>query len=132
MKAKALADQIGDKYRIGYIQSLLGRIYWHIDDFATSIDYYLSALKLVQTENHPELEISLINGLGWSNLGWKIIPKRWATSKHAWRRRLKMISPAGRMHTIISPMSCTSLAKTRKPWSTVWRVSPCLTSLRLP
>jgi len=69
LKAKALADQIGDKYRIGYIQSLLGRIYWHIDDFATSIDYYLSALKLVQTENHPELEISLINGLGLVQFG---------------------------------------------------------------
>jgi diguanylate cyclase (GGDEF)-like protein len=69
LKANQLAEQIGDKYLIGSIQSLLGRIYWHIDDFATSMDYYLNALKLVQTEHHPDLEISLINGLGMVQYG---------------------------------------------------------------
>jgi diguanylate cyclase (GGDEF)-like protein len=69
LKANQLAEQIGDKYLIGSIQSLLGRIYWHIDDFPTSMDYYLNALKLVQTENHPDLEISLTNGLGLVQYG---------------------------------------------------------------
>lgn len=69
LKANLLAEQIGDNYLIGSIQSLLGRIYWHIDDFPTSMDYYQSALKLVQTENHPDLEISLINGLGLVQYG---------------------------------------------------------------
>ncbi len=69
LKANRLAEQIGDKYLIGSIQSILGRIYWHIDDFPTSMDYYLNALKLVQTENHPDLEISLINGLGMVQYG---------------------------------------------------------------
>jgi diguanylate cyclase (GGDEF)-like protein len=69
LKANQLAEQIGDKYLIGLIQSLLGRIYWHIDDYPTSMDYYLNALKLVQTENHPDLEISLINGLGLVQYG---------------------------------------------------------------
>ena len=69
LKANHLAEEIGDKYLIGSIQSLLGRIYWHIDDFPTSMDYYLNALKLVQTENHPDLEISLINGLGLVQYG---------------------------------------------------------------
>jgi diguanylate cyclase (GGDEF)-like protein len=69
LKANHLAEQIGDKYRIGLIQSILGRIYWHIDDFPTSMDYYLNARKLVQTENHPDLEISLINGLGLVQYG---------------------------------------------------------------
>jgi diguanylate cyclase (GGDEF)-like protein len=69
LQANQLAQQIGDKYLIGSIQSLLGRIYWHIDDYATSMDYYLNALKLVQTENHPDLEISLINGLGMIQYG---------------------------------------------------------------
>ena len=69
LKANQLAQEIGDKYRIGLIQSLLGRIYWHIDDYATAMDYYLNALKLVQTENHPDLEISLINGLGMVQYG---------------------------------------------------------------
>ena len=69
LRANQLAEQIGDKYRIGLIQSLLGRIYWHIDDYPTSMDYYLKALKLVQTEDHPDLEISLINGLGLVQYG---------------------------------------------------------------
>jgi diguanylate cyclase (GGDEF)-like protein len=69
LKANLLAEQIGDKYLIGSIQSLLGRIYWHIDDFPTSMDYYLNALKLVQVEPHPDLEISLINGLGMVQVG---------------------------------------------------------------
>jgi diguanylate cyclase (GGDEF)-like protein len=69
IKAKQIAEQIGDKYLIGTIQSILGRIYWHIDDFPTSMDHYLSALKLIQTENHPDLEISLINGLGLVQYG---------------------------------------------------------------
>ena len=69
LKANLLAEQIGDKYLIGSIQSLLGRIYWHIDDFPTSMDYYLNALKLVQNEHHPDLEISLINGLGMVQYG---------------------------------------------------------------
>ncbi len=69
LRADQLAQQIGDKYLIGSIQSLLGRIYWHIDDYATSMDYYLNALKLVQTEGHPDLEISLINGLGLVQYG---------------------------------------------------------------
>ena len=45
LKANQLSQQIGDKYLIGSIQSLLGRIYWHIDDYATAMDYYLNALK---------------------------------------------------------------------------------------
>lgn len=69
LKANQLAEQIGDTYLRGSIQSLLGRIYWHIDDYATSMDYYLNALKLVQTEKHPDLEISLINGLGLVQYG---------------------------------------------------------------
>jgi len=69
LKANQLAEQIGDSYLIGYIQSLLGRIYWHIDDFPVSMDYYLKALKLAQTENHYDLEISLINGLGLVQYG---------------------------------------------------------------
>jgi diguanylate cyclase (GGDEF)-like protein len=67
--ANRLAEQIGDKYLIGSIQSILGRICWHIEDFAASMDYYQSALKLVQTEHHPDLEISLINGLGLVQYG---------------------------------------------------------------
>ena len=69
LKASQLAQEIGDKYCIGLIQSLLRRIYWHIDDYATAMDYYLNALKLVQTEHHPDLEISLINGLGMVQYG---------------------------------------------------------------
>ena len=69
LRANQLAEQIGDNFLISTIQGLLGRIYWHIDDYATSIDYYLNALKLVQTENNPELEISLINGLGLVQYG---------------------------------------------------------------
>ena len=69
LKANQLAQGIGDTYCIGLIQSLLGRIYWHIDDYATAMDYYLNALKLVQTERHPDLEISLINGLGLVQYG---------------------------------------------------------------
>jgi diguanylate cyclase (GGDEF)-like protein len=69
LKANTLAQEIGDKHIIGLIQSILGRIYWHIDDYATSMDYYLNALKLVQTEHHPDLEISLINGLGMVQYG---------------------------------------------------------------
>ena len=69
LRANQLALQISDKYLTGSIQSLLGRIYWHIDDYATSMDYYLNALKLVQTEHHPDLEISLINGLGLVQYG---------------------------------------------------------------
>jgi diguanylate cyclase (GGDEF)-like protein len=69
LKANQLAEQIGDKYLIGSIQSLIGKIYYHIDDFPTSMDYYIKALRLVQSENHPELEISLINGLGMVQYG---------------------------------------------------------------
>jgi len=69
LKANQLSQQIGDKYLIGSIQSLLGRIYWHIDDFATAMDYYLNALKLGHTKDHPDLEISLINGLGMVQYG---------------------------------------------------------------
>ncbi len=69
LKANQLAEQIGDKYLIASIQSILGRAYWHIDDFPTSMDYYVNALKLVQVENHPDLEISLINGLGLVQYG---------------------------------------------------------------
>jgi diguanylate cyclase (GGDEF)-like protein len=69
LRANGLAQQIGDKYRIGLIQSILGRIYWHIDDFENAMNYYTSALKLLQTENHPDLEISLTNGLGLVQYG---------------------------------------------------------------
>ena len=69
LKANLLAEQVGDQYLVGSIQGLLGRIYWHIDDFPTSMDYYLNALKLVQTEPHPDLEITLINGLGMVQYG---------------------------------------------------------------
>ena len=69
LKANQLAQEIGDKYLIGLIQSLLGRIYWHIDDYATAMDYYLNALKLGHTKDHPDLEISLINGLGMVQYG---------------------------------------------------------------
>ena len=69
LRANHLAESIGDKYLIGSIQSLLGRIYWHIDDYPTSMDYYLNALNLVQTEKHPDLEVSLTNGLGLVQYG---------------------------------------------------------------
>jgi diguanylate cyclase (GGDEF)-like protein len=69
LQANRLAEQIGDNYLIGSIQSLLGRIHWHIEDFPTSMNYYLNALKLIQTENHPDLEVSLINGLGLVEYG---------------------------------------------------------------
>ncbi len=69
LRANQLAEQIGDKYRIGLIQSILGRIHWHIDDYPSAMDYYLNALKLIQTELHPDLEISLINGLGMVQYG---------------------------------------------------------------
>jgi diguanylate cyclase (GGDEF)-like protein len=68
-QANRLAEQIGDNYLVGSIQSILGRIYWHIEDFAASLNYYLSALQRVQNENHPDLEISLINGLGLVQYG---------------------------------------------------------------
>lgn len=74
LEASRLADQTGDKYMIGQIQSILGRIYWHIDDFPTAMDYYLNGLKLVQAENHPDLEISLINGLGMVQYGLENYP----------------------------------------------------------
>ena len=69
LNANRLAIEIGDNYLIGSIQSILGRVYWHIDDFPASMDYYSNALKLVQTENHPDLEVSLINGLGLVQYG---------------------------------------------------------------
>jgi diguanylate cyclase (GGDEF)-like protein len=69
LKANQLAEQIGDTYLIGSIQSILGRIYWHIDDFATAINYYRNALKLVQPGLHPDVEVSLTNGLGLVQYG---------------------------------------------------------------
>ena len=69
LRAKQVAEQIGDRYLIGSIGSILGRTYWHIDDFATSMDYYLNALNLIQTEHHPDLEVSLTNGLGLVQYG---------------------------------------------------------------
>ncbi len=74
LEANRLADQIGDKYLIGQIQSILGRIYWHVDDFPTAMDHYLNGLKQVQTENHPDLEISLTNGLGMVQYGLENYP----------------------------------------------------------
>jgi len=74
LKAYQLAEQIGDKYLMGSILSLLGRIHWHIDDFATSMDYYLNALKLIQSEPHPDLEITLTNGLGMVQYGLENYP----------------------------------------------------------
>lgn len=47
LRANQLAEQIGDKYLIGSIHSILGRIYWHIDDFPTAMDFYQSALNLI-------------------------------------------------------------------------------------
>jgi diguanylate cyclase (GGDEF)-like protein len=81
LKANQLAEKIGDKYLIGSIQSLLGRIYWHIDDLATSMDYYLKALNLVQSEKHPDLEVSLINGLGLVQYGLENYPEALAYFK---------------------------------------------------
>jgi diguanylate cyclase (GGDEF)-like protein len=75
LKANQLAEQIGDHYLICAIQSILGRIYWHIDDFPTSMDYYLNALKLAQSEKFPDLEISLINGLGLVQYGLENYPE---------------------------------------------------------
>ena len=69
LKANQLAEQIGDVDRIGSIQSILGRIYWHIDDFATAINYYRNALKLVPAGLHPDVEVSLTNGLGLVQYG---------------------------------------------------------------
>jgi len=69
LRAKRVAEEIGDRYLIGSIGSILGRTYWHIDDFATSMDYYLNALNLIQTEHHPDLEVSLTNGLGLVQYG---------------------------------------------------------------
>ena len=69
LKAKQLAEQIGDKNLIASMQNLLGRIYWHIDDYPTSLEYYTNGLILVQAESDPKLEISLINGLGLVQYG---------------------------------------------------------------
>jgi tetratricopeptide (TPR) repeat protein len=69
LKAKYLAEKIGDKYLISSMQNLLGRIYWHIDDYPASLEYYINGLKLLPAEDHPELEISLINGLGLVQYG---------------------------------------------------------------
>ncbi len=41
LEANELAEQIGDKYLLGTIQSVLGRIYWHIDEYPTALTYYL-------------------------------------------------------------------------------------------
>ena len=69
LKANQLAEQIGDTFLIGTIQSILGRIYWHSDDYTASIDYYRNALRLVQNGLHPDLEVSLTNGLGLVQYG---------------------------------------------------------------
>jgi diguanylate cyclase (GGDEF)-like protein len=69
LNADHLAGQIGDNYLIASIQSILGRVYWHIDDFSTSMDYYMNALKLAQAGNFPDLEVALINGLGLVQYG---------------------------------------------------------------
>jgi diguanylate cyclase (GGDEF)-like protein len=74
LDANTLAEQIGDKSMIGSIQGILGRIYWHIDDFPTAMSYYLNGLNLVQTESHPDLEISLMNGLGMVQYGLENYP----------------------------------------------------------
>ena len=69
LRAKQVAEQIGDRYLIGSIGSIIARTYWHIDDFATSMNYYLNALNMIQTEHHPDLEVSLTNGLGLVQYG---------------------------------------------------------------
>ncbi len=69
LRANVLAEQINDNFLISTAQGLLGRIFWHIDDFPTALDCFLKGLKLVQTEIHAELEISLVNGLGLVQFG---------------------------------------------------------------
>ena len=69
LQANRLAEQIGDTFLTGSIQSLLGRIHWHIDDYASAMDYYQSALHLPQIENYLDLEVALINGLGLVQYG---------------------------------------------------------------
>jgi diguanylate cyclase (GGDEF)-like protein len=69
LQASQLAEEIKDDFMICTIQGLLGRIFWHIDDFPTALNYFLSALKLVPSGAHLELEISLINGLGLVQFG---------------------------------------------------------------
>ena len=69
LKASLLAEQINDNFLISTIQGLLGRIFWHIDDFPTALNYFLNALKLLPSGSHAELETSLVNGLGLVQFG---------------------------------------------------------------
>jgi two-component system, cell cycle response regulator len=75
LRARQLAEQIEDTYMIGSIQSIIGRIYWHVDDYAASMDCYLNALKLVQTAHHLDLEVALTNGLGLVQYGLENYPE---------------------------------------------------------
>ena len=69
LKANQIAEEIKDNLSICTIQGLLGRIFWHIDDFPTALNYFLNALKLLPAGSPPELETSLINGLGLVQFG---------------------------------------------------------------
>ena len=68
-RANQLAQALNDTDWICSIQSNIGRIYWHIDDYSTSTEYYLNALKLAKNNHNSEMEISLINGLGLNQFG---------------------------------------------------------------
>jgi tetratricopeptide (TPR) repeat protein len=69
LKASRLAEEINDKLMTCTVKGLLGRIFWHIDDFPTALDHFQGALKLLPAEAPLELEISLINGLGLVQFG---------------------------------------------------------------
>lgn len=69
LKARHLVEQTDDNVEICTVQGLLGRTYWHIDDFPTALDCFLGALKSLPPGSQPDLEISLINGLGLVQFG---------------------------------------------------------------
>lgn len=69
LRAHRLAQQIGDDLSTCIIETLLGRIFWHIDDFPTALNHFLAALKVLPEDAPDELEISVINGLGLVQFG---------------------------------------------------------------
>lgn len=69
LRAHRLAEEIADDLTTCTAKALLGRIFWHIDDFPTALNYFLGGLKLLSSGAPLELEISLINGLGLVQFG---------------------------------------------------------------
>ena len=69
LRALALAEQANDPHRQIVGQALLGMIYWHIDEYATSMDHYLAGLKLAEAGDYPDLQARITNGLGLVQYG---------------------------------------------------------------